>query len=99
VFKPATDSASLLVPTQIFFFTFGYGVLLEGRHKWKCFSVFMAYFGPGRQSNGPILGLKFFLETRLSSESLEPLIDFLAYLGPKLCHKKQSGQNFHPYKH
>jgi len=30
-----------------------------------------------------------FLETRLSYESLEPLIDFLAYLDKKLCHTKQ----------
>jgi len=30
-----------------------------------------------------------FVETRLLSESLEPLIDFLAYLDPKLCYKKQ----------
>jgi len=28
-------------------------------------------------------------ETRLSHESLEPLTDFLAYLEPKLWHKKQ----------
>jgi len=33
--------------------------------------------------------LKFFLETRLSSESLEPLIGFLAYLEPKSWIKKQ----------
>ena len=25
-------------------FRFGFGVLLGGRHKWGCFSVFMAYF-------------------------------------------------------
>jgi len=31
----------------------------------------------------------FFLETRLSYESLEPLIDFLAYLDQKLYHKNQ----------
>jgi len=29
------------------------------------------------------------LETRLSYESLEPLIDFVAYLEPKSCHKNQ----------
>jgi len=28
--------------------------------------------------------------TRLSSESFEPLVGFLAYLEPKLCHKKQT---------
>ena len=30
-----------------------------------------------------------FLESKISSESLEPLIDFLAYLEPKLWQKKQ----------
>jgi len=45
--------------------------------------------GPGRQSNGSIFCLKFFLEARQSSESAEPLIDFLAYLEAKLCYKKQ----------
>jgi len=29
------------------------------------------------------------METKLSTESLEPLIGFLAYLEPKLCHKNQ----------
>ena len=29
------------------------------------------------------------LETRLSYESLEPFMDFQAYLDQKLCHKKQ----------
>jgi len=31
----------------------------------------------------------FFYETRISYESLEPLIGFLAYLDEKLCHKNQ----------
>ena len=31
----------------------------------------------------------FFFETRLSYESLEPFIDFLAYLDQKFCHKNQ----------
>ena len=43
-FKPSTDSASLVVPSQKTFFRFVFGVLLEGRHKWGCFRVFMAYF-------------------------------------------------------
>ena len=46
--------------------------------------------GPGRQPNGPLFWLKFFLESRLSSESLEHLIDFLAYLEPKLWLKNQN---------
>ena len=33
--------------------------------------------GPGRQSLGQSVSLKFSLETRLESKSVEPLIDFL----------------------
>ena len=45
--------------------------------------------GPGRPSNGPTFWPKYFYETRLSHESLEPLIGFLAYLDQNLCHKNQ----------
>jgi len=45
--------------------------------------------GPGRQSNGLTFWPKYFYETRLSHESLEPLIGFLAYLDETLCHKNQ----------
>ena len=45
--------------------------------------------GPGRPSNGPTFWPKYFYETRLSHESLEPLIGFLAYLDKKLFHKNQ----------
>jgi len=37
----------------------------------------------------PIEWPKYFLETRLSYEFLDPLIGFLAYLDQKLCQKKQ----------
>ena len=40
--------------------------------------------GPGRQPLGGSISLKFSLETRLESESFEPLIDFLAFLVQKL---------------
>jgi len=45
--------------------------------------------GPGRPSNGPTCWRKYFLETRLSYELLEPLIGFLAYLDKKLYHENQ----------
>ena len=45
--------------------------------------------GPGRESNEPIVSRKFCLETRLSYKSLEPLIDFLAYMDQRLFHKNQ----------
>jgi len=38
----------------------------------------------GRQPNSRFL-VQVFLETRLKSEILEPLMDFLAFLVPKLC--------------
>ena len=44
VFKPSVDSASLVVSSQIKIFSFGFGVLLGGRHKWGCFCIFMVYF-------------------------------------------------------
>jgi len=42
------------------------------------------FYGPGSENNVLFLWLKCILETRLSSESLDPLIGFLAYLEPKL---------------
>ena len=91
VFKPTTDSASLVVPSQKTVFSFGFGVLLGGRHKWGCFRVFMAYF---TRTWTPIewahVLAQICCKTRLSYESLEPLIGFLAYLDEKLCHKNQN---------
>jgi len=40
--------------------------------------------GPGSKNNVLFLWLKSFLETKLSSESLDSLIGFVAYLEPKL---------------
>ena len=45
--------------------------------------------GPGRPLNGPTFWPKYFVETTLSYEFLEPLVAFLAYLNQKSCHKKQ----------
>ena len=41
--------------------------------------------------------LKFIVETRLSSESLELLIGFLAHLETKLCHKNKKWSKFLPH--
>jgi len=50
--------------------------------------VFLTYLtGPGRQSHGPKFWLKLVLETRQFSASIEPLLDLLACLGPKLWPK------------
>jgi len=45
--------------------------------------------GPGRQPNEPIFWIKIVLESRLSSESLQHLFGFLAYLEPKLWLKNR----------
>jgi len=56
--------------------------------RWLDFTNFITE-KKSQQSNEPIFSLKISLETRLSSESLEPLIGFLAYLEPKLWIKNQ----------
>jgi len=38
------DSASLVVSSQRKILSFGFGILLGGRHKLGCFRIFMAYF-------------------------------------------------------
>jgi len=54
---------------------------------FSCFGLSLP--GPGRQLNEPFFGLSFFLESRLSSESLEPFIGFLVYLDAKLWLKNK----------
>ena len=46
VFKPSTDSTSLVIPSQKNFFSFGFGVLLGERHKWGCFRIFARPWTP-----------------------------------------------------
>jgi len=77
--------SSLLAFFEINFYRFGFWVLCGGCHKWRCFAFFLTTLpGTGRQPNEPIFWLKLVLETRLSCETLEPLIGFLAYLEAKL---------------
>ena len=91
VFKPSTDSASLVVSSQKkIIFSFGLGVLLGVVTSGGVFAFFWPTLaGLRRQSNGPTFSIKYFDETRLSHESLEPLIGFLIYLDQNLCHKNQ----------
>jgi len=82
------DSASLLleIEKKISFWVCG---SLEGTSQVGVFCVFSLMLpGPGRQPNEPFFGSSFFY-FRVSSESLEPLVGFLAYLEPKLWIKKQ----------
>jgi len=55
------------------------------------FSRFSGLLWPALDANpmGPHFPIKYFDETRLSHESLEPLIGFLIYLDQNLCHKNQ----------
>jgi len=89
VFKPSTDSAGLVVPSQKKFFSV-LGLGFSWGDKWGVLAFLWPNLpGPGRPSNGPTFWPKYVLETRLSYEFLEPLIGFLAYLDQKLCHKNQ----------
>jgi len=46
------------------------------------------------RSNEPILWLKVLLDSRLEYESLEPLIDFLAFLVSVMLKNSQYSRNF-----
>jgi len=63
-------------------------IFCDWRHKWSSFGVILAHvIWPKAQPLGQSVSLKFLLETRLESESFEPLIDFLAFLDQKLWSK------------
>jgi len=66
-------------------------VLLGGASQVGVFSGFHGLLFPALDAHrmGPRFGPNIFDETRLSYESLEPLIGFLAYLDEKLCQKEQ----------
>jgi len=88
LFKGSNESASLLVCTRKNFFGWGLQIFCEWRHKWSGFEVILAHVTwPRAQPPDQSLSLKFSLETRLESESLEPLINFVAFLGQKLWSK------------
>ena len=84
------DSVSLVVSSQKKVSVLGLGFSLGGVTSGGVFAfLWPTFHGPGHPSNGPTLCPKYFYETSLSHESLEPSIDFLAYLDEKLCHKNQ----------
>jgi len=86
--KGSNKSASLVDCTQNNFFSWKVRIFCDWRHKWSSFGVILAYVaGPRAQPLGQSVSLKFSLETRLESESFEPLIDFLAFLVQKLWSK------------
>ena len=100
VFKRSTDSTSLVVSSQTKVFSFGFGVLLGGATKGGVFAFLWPIFrGPGRQSKESIIWLKFVLETRQSSETLEHLVGFVKYLESELWQKNKNWSKFlHPQR-
>jgi len=88
LFKGSNGSASLLVCTRKKFFGWGLRIFFDWCHKWSSFRVILANVTwPRAQPLGQSGSLKFSLETRLESESFEPLINFLAFLVQKLGSK------------
>ena len=81
LFKPSTDSASLVVKIEKNNFLFRWVFFWRWRHKedifWKSRPPLA---GPGPQPIDPLFWLKVLLKTRSKSASIEPWIDFLAYL-------------------
>ena len=89
VFKPSTDSASLLVPTQKKKFFSGLGTPLGDVTSGGVLAFLWPTLpGPRRQYNESIFAQVLFGNQTII-RVFERLIDFLAYLEPKLCRKKQ----------
>ena len=88
LFKGSNGLASLVDCTRIKFFCWGCGFFLTDVTSEVVLGSFWLIFAwPGAQPLGQSVSLKFSLETRLESESFEPLIDFLAFLVQKLWSK------------
>jgi len=88
LFNGSNGSASLVDCTRKKVFAWGVQDFCEWHHKWSSFRVILAHVAwPRTQPLGHSVSLKFSLETRLESESSEPLIDFLAFLVQKLWSK------------
>jgi len=83
--KVSKDVASLLVCTRKNFFAWRVRVFGQRCHKWRTFRPpWSTLSGPGRQSLGGSILLKFLLETRLQSESFDTLDDLLGSQVQKL---------------
>jgi len=85
LFKGSNRSDSLLDCTRKKIFWVGLRIFCEWRCKWSSFWAILSHVAwPRAQLLGQSVSVKFSLETRLESESFEPLIDFLAFLVQKL---------------
>ena len=99
MFKPSTDSASLVLQSQKNFSVLGLGFSWGSVTSGGVFAFLWPTLpGLGRPSYVPTFWPKYVYETRLCYESLEPMIGFLAHLDEKLCHKKQKAVNPTPRK-
>ena len=79
------NAASLVDCTRKKIFCLGIRVVCERRHKWRTFRPpWPTLRGPGRQPLGGSISLKFLVETRLQSESLDTLDDLLGFQVQKL---------------
>ena len=86
--KGSKESVSLVDYTRKKCFGWGVRIFCVCRHKWSSFRVILAHVArPGAQPLGQGVLLKISVESRLESESFEPLIDFLAFLVQKLWSK------------
>jgi len=88
LFKSSNGSASLVHCIRKKFFGWGVQIFCDWCHKCSSLGVILAHVAwPRAQPLGQSVSLKFSLETRLESESFEPLIDFLTFLVQKLWSK------------
>jgi len=95
LFKGSNRSASLVDCTRKKIFWFRVQIFCDWCHKWSTFRVILAHVAcPRAQPLRQSVSLKFSLETRLDSESFEPLIEFLAFLVQKLWSKKNKLINY-----
>ena len=95
LFKGSNGSASLLVCTWKKIFWSGVADFMWVTYKWSSFGVILAHVAWSRaQLLGQSVSLKFLLETRLKSESFEPLINFPAFLVQKLWSKINKLSNY-----
>jgi len=93
--RAQTDWPVLVDCTRKKFFGWGLRIFCDWHHKWSSFGVILGHVAwPRAQPLGQSVSLKFSLETRLESDSFEPLIDFLAFLVQKLGSKINISINY-----
>ena len=88
LFKPSTDSASLLVSMKKNYLIWVWAFVLVTPQRGHVFEFLNNFGGPSAPIQWAIFWLKLFVETRRSAASIEPLIDLLACLEPKSWPKK-----------